>query len=896
MTRLRIFFHRLLGLFLRRKLERELEEEIRSHLEMQIEDNLRQGMNLEDARRAARLKFGGVEQMKEIYRDKGRLGWIESLWQDLRYSARMLVKNPGFTAVAALTLALGIGANTAIFSGINATLFRPLPATWDPERLCYVNLEGGNVTYAEYMVFQTRSHLLEGLAAYDRGGVNVEWHFDGQQQRLLGELVSGNYFQVLGVTAALGRVLMPEDESASAENLVVVSNATWRKYFAANPNIIGKQVLINNRGFTVVGVTAPDFQGPRQPATPAWWIVARKAELPNRLDDQRPDFNLIGRLKLGISPRQAQEELAVIFAEFKQLKPETYKDRYVSVDLVRGFGRPGSERSKVYPVMAIAIVVVGLTLLIACANVASFLLVRARRRSKEIAVRLALGASRWRIVRMLLAESLLLALLGGTAAAMLSFWATDLLGYALSMIVNGLGMDSSPDWNFSPDRRVFGATLLISLLVGVFCGMGPALQASKADLTAAMKDEAGLLSPKFSRLSWRNALVVAQVAGTLVLLAGSGLFLRSAQQALQTDLGFETQNLAFNRISFSSTPHPALQDVQFFHELKRRVAALPEVESVCLAEGSLLDGDGNRNRHKLWVDDTGQLPFGKRELESFVISPNYFATVGIPLMRGRDFAEGDLASSSRVVIINEALARRAFPGQSPLGRQVRLLTGLILEKSEPLEIIGVAKDATQHRLGEEIKPVLYRPLKQNYFDKSYHAVLVIRTRHDPSVILPFVASLAKSLSPDASCSQSTLAANLALQTLSFRIASAFFGLFGALGVLLAAVGLSGMLAYAVAWRTKEIGIRMALGAGHAEVLRMIIGEGLALTLAGIVAGVLLAMVLTRLLSGFLYGISAADPITYLATTLLLVVVALLACYFPAHKASKVDPMTVLRHE
>jgi predicted permease len=336
--------------------------------------------------------------------------------------------------------------------------------------------------------------------------------------------------------------------------------------------------------------------------------------------------------------------------------------------------------------------------------------------------------------------------------------------------------------------------------------------------------------------------------------------------------------------------------VQFFHELKSRVAALPEVESVCLAEGSLLDGDGNRNRHKLRVDDTGQMPFGERELESFVISPNYFATVGIPLMRGRDFADGDLASSSRVVIINEALARRAFPGQSPLGRQVRLLTGLILEKSEPLEIIGVAKDATQHRLGEEIKPVLYRPLKQNYFDKSYDAVLVIRTRHDPSVILPFVASLAKSLSPDASCSQSTLAANLALQTLSFRIASAFFGLFGALGVLLAAVGLSGMLAYAVASRTKEIGIRMALGAGHAEVLRMIIGEGLALTLAGIVAGLLLAVALTRLLSGFLYGISATDPITYLATTLLLVVVALLACYFPAHKASKVDPMTVLRHE
>ncbi|MGH9935553.1 MAG: ABC transporter permease, partial [Blastocatellia bacterium] len=660
--------------------------------------------------------------------------------------------------------------------------------------LCYVNLEGGNVAYAEYVDFQARSRLLEGLAAYDSGtGRTAEWRFDGQYQPLLGDLVSGNYFQVLGVAAALGRVLTPEDESASAENAVVVSDGAWRNHFAADPSIVGKQVLINNQGFTIVGVTAPAFQGPKQPDTPAWWMAARKAELTHRFDDQRQDFNLIGRLKPGINPRQAQAELAVIFDGFKPLKPEAYKDRVVSVEPVRGFRVSSNERGKLYSMMAIAVAVVSLTLLIACANIASFLLARAMNRRKEIAVRLALGASRFRIVRMLLAESLLLALLGGVAAAALSFWATDLLSYALSLIGSrSLRRDFSPDW------QVFGATLLISLLVGVICGLMPALQASKADLTAALKDETGLLSSRFRRLSWRNALVVAQVAGALVLLAGSGLFLRSARQALRFELGFEAQNLAFNQISLGSKRHSAAQAEQFFRDLQSRVAALPLAQSVCLAEGSLLDGQRYLRRHKLSLAGTEQLPFGDRTLESFVISPNYFATIGIPLTSGRDFNESDLRSSSRVVIINESLARRAFPGQNPIGQQVRLLTGLYRENGEPLEIIGVAKDATHHKLGEEIEPILYRPIKRYFGYRSNYTVLFARTRRDPAAILPSIANLIKSLNPEVSFSQYTLAENIARQTLPSRIASAFFGLFGALGLLLAAVGLSGVLAYAVA--------------------------------------------------------------------------------------------------
>jgi putative ABC transport system permease protein len=890
--------------------EAEIVEELSQHLEDRYAESLACGATPAEAYRAALAELcegeslqrelrqveSQVSQEPVVFGANRRINMLGGVWQDLRYGARMLAKTPGFTLLAVITLSLGIGANTAIFSGINAMLFRPMPGTREPEQLCYVNLGRSNVAYADYVDFQTRSRLLEGLAAYDGGTVyKPEWRFGGQYYPLRGEVVSGNYFQVLGGAAALGRLLAPEDEAESAENVVVISHATWRKRFAADPSIIGKQVFINDRGFTIVGVTAPAFQGPNQPITPAWWMAARKAGLTRPFDDQRQDFNLIGRLKPGISPRQAQAELEVIFAGFKQLKPEAYKDSSVSVEPARGFGSQGRE---LFPLMIIAVAVVALTLLIACANIASFLMARALNRRKEIAVRLALGASRWRIVRMLLAESLLLAGLGAAAASVLSLWGVDLLGYALSLIVNSLDRDFSPDLDFSPDRWVFGATLLISSLVGVVCGLAPALQASKPDLTAGLKDEAGLLSFRFKRLSWRNCLVVAQVAGALVLLAGSGLFLRSAQQALRFEPGFEARQLAFSQITPSSKPHPALQDVQFFRELQRRVAALPLAQSVCLAEEALLDGYGYRNRHQLEIAGAERKPFGEREIGSFLIGPNFFATVGIPLTSGRDFAERDLSSASRVVIINETLARRAFPGQNPVGRRLRVLTGLSEGNGEPpeMEIIGVAKDAIHHKLGEAVEPMFYQPLKQSFFDKSYDAALIVRTGRDPSAIFPSVASLAKSVSPESSFSQSTLAENIARQTFASRIASAFFGLFGALGLGLASVGLSGLLAYAVARRTKEIGVRMALGADRAAVFRMIIGEGLALTLTGVAIGLLLALALGSALSSFLYGVSPVDGLTYLAVTLILIVVTLLACYFPARRAAGVDPMTALRQE
>src|SRR5262245_5083967 len=607
---------RLSGSKLEPAREAEIVDELSQHLEDRYAELLARGATPEEASRAAlaelcdgeslqqelRLVESQVSQEPIVLGATRRSNMLGGIWRDLRFGARMHEKTRAFTLFAVLTLALGIGANTAIFSGVNAMLFRPMPATREPGRLCYVKLEGGErgkgrteLAYAEYEDFQARSRSLEGLAAY-MNYREAEWRFDGQSQRLLGEYVSGNYFQVLGVTSALGRALGPEDEAASAGNAVVVSDGVWRHRFAADPGVVGKQVLINDRNFTIVGVTAPAFRGPSQPFTPAWWIAARKEDdKAQRIIYQSPDYSLIGRLKPGISPSQAQAELAVIFAEFKQRKPKAYHDRSISVEAARGFDKSSSERDDSYTIMGAAVAVVGLTLLIACANIARFLLAGARGRRKEIAVRLALGASRWRIMRMLLAESLLLAGAGAVAAAAMSFWATDLLSYAVGLVLEGLRWHPTfRDWDLTPDRQVFGATLLLSLLVAVVCGLAPALQASKPDLTAALKDDAGLLGAGFRRLSWRNALVVAQVAGALVLLAGSVLFLRSARQALRLDLGFEARQLAFTEIELprKKIHPPQLSDAQTYRDLQSRVAALPLAQSVCLADGSLLTGTG----------------------------------------------------------------------------------------------------------------------------------------------------------------------------------------------------------------------------------------------------------------------------------------------------------------
>src|SRR5262245_21144511 len=911
---------RLAGLKLEPAREAEIVEELSQHLEDRYAESLARGATPEEASHAAlaELRDGEfleselrrvenqVSQEPVVLGANRRINMLGGIWQDLRYGARMLAKTPGFTLLAVITLALGIGANTAIFSGVNAIFFKPLPGTREPDRLCHIKLGAGlgRVFYADYIDFRERNSTLAGLAAYTR--LRAKWRFDGQRQELNGELVSGNYFQTLGVTAAVGRMLTPYDDAAGAGNAVVLSDFVWRNHFGADPGVVGKQVVIENQGFTIAGVTQPDFQGARPPGSAAFWITIKNAAalklidgiLEERSERDLRDFYLIGRLKPESNLDQAQAELALIFTQFKQLQPELYRDRSVRVEPApRGIGLSSGNGAALYTPISITIVVVILMLLITCANVASFLLARAMSRCNEIAVRLALGASRWRIIRMLLTESLLLAFLGGVSAVIVTFWVTDLLSYALNFFYKTFKPENETLlWNFSPDWNVFGAGLLISLLAGVICGLAPALQTVKSNLTGGLKGDAFSLTASLRRLSWRNVLVVAQVAGSVALLAGTGLFLRSVQHALQVNPGYESRNFFYSKIRIDRKRYSVDQANEFFRNLQSRVAALPETQSVSMAEEILLDTRRYGGRHTVSVAGAEQKPFGDQKIESFIVSPRFFETVGIPLISGRDFTDQDRLDSGRAIIINETIARRAFPGQNPIGQSLRLFPDMFHPNSEPLEIIGVVKDAKHHNLDEGAEPYLYQPIKHFYGYRSNYMVLFVRTNRDPAATLPTVASMINSIDPEIDFRQSTMAENIYQSTLPSRMASAFIGSFGVLGLILTSVGLSGALVYSVARRTKEIGVRMALGADRANVLRMIIGEGLALTLAGVVIGLLLALALTRAVASYLYGVSAADPLTYLATTLLLTVVALLACYFPARRAAGVDPMTALRQE
>jgi macrolide transport system ATP-binding/permease protein len=888
----------------RRRAAAELEAEIRTHLELETNERIEAGHSPEEAHYAARRVFGNVLIAKENSRAVWGFGLLELLWNDLRYGAKTLQKTPGFTLAAVLTLGLGIGVNTAVYSVINAIFFKPLQGTHKPEQLCRIKLlnqSGGGfewVPYPDYLEIKQTSHTLTGLAAYVNE--NMEMGFKEQlHQTVRGEVVSGNYFQVLGVSAAIGRVLTPEDDTYGAGNALVLGHATWRNLFRSDPEIIGKEIMIGKQGFIIAGVAPANFHGAQPPTDAGYWITITKGSALNlmKMTDIKPDsrgFSLIGRLKPESNLRQLKTEMELVFSQFRQFRPKIYQNRFVGVESGGGFGLSSGDGKAMFILLGVATTVVGIILLIACANVAGLQLTRAMSRRREIAVRLALGASRGHVACLLLTESLLLAMLGGAIAIALSFNTTALLSQSLGMIVPtdpetvGLLLDFSPDW------YVFIATSLISISVGIVCGLVPTLQASKADLIDVTKSEASLQTTRIRKLSWHNVLVVMQTAGSLVLLTAAGLFLRSVQRTMQVDPGFQTHNLLFTKIMVDRGRATPYQEYQLFRELQSRAALLPNVKSVSVGEAPLLERNGGR--HVMITDSTEQKPFGDKKVESFFVTPKFLETAGIQVVAGRDFTEQDLQDSRRVVIINETIARRAFPGQNPIGRHLRLIPDFVSEQDDPVEIIGIAKDVKYHSLWDEPMPFIYRPIIRYTGYRGNYMVMFVRTYHDPAATLLPIAKLIRSIDPEASFTQSTMDQSIRNSLLPAKFASAFFAIFGAMGLILASIGLLGVMGYAVARRTKEIGVRMALGADRNNVLRMVIGDGLALTFTGIGIGLLAAAGLTRVLSGFLYGISHLDLLSYGGTILVLLMAALLACYFPARKASRVDPMTALRQD
>jgi len=820
--------------------------------------------------------------------------WEDEMFQDIRFGLRMMLQRKGFTSAAALCLALGIGANTTLFSLASAVLFRP-PVAAEPERLITVSRGRGlapPLSYPDFTVLRGGNDALTGLAATQH--ITLSFGEGERNELVLGEAVSANYFDVLGVQPAAGRMFLPEEDRAPGANPVaVLSHHLWRNRLGGASDVIGRTVALNGHRFTVIGIAPPGVGQSVIPGAVGVWIPAMMLEqvAPGArgiLQDRRSEqWGAIGRLKPGVTLQQAQASLETINRQIEQADPapvnrESEERGGRSLTLLRpqGLTLPHLRRVATM-VTGLLGAVVGVVLLIACANVANLLLARASVRRKEIAVRLALGASRLRLLRQLLTESFLLALLGAGAGLLLAYW----LNRALTAFIP----PAQPPWTYLLDLRldaqVLSWTLLLTFVTSLLFGLAPALEASKPDLVPALKDEAGADTRRKRRLNLRGGLVVAQVAISLVLLICAGLFARSLQELQAVDPGFRAENGL--TLSFELEPHgyDKTRGEEFMRQLLERVAALPGVQSVSAVNYLPL---GQRN-----VNAVVFAPGREQRVEEpglQIISLNYFGTMGMTLLRGRDFTAADTASAPRVAVINEALAARLFPGEDALGKQLRVPN----REEIAYEVVGIAKDSAYHSLGEAPRAVLYRPFAQEY---SPTMNLVVRAAGDPPPLVAALRREVNSLDPSLPTQDvRTLREQVIAALEPARLGTLAISAFGLLGLFLAAVGIYGVMSYAVARRTHEIGVRMALGARRFDVLKLIVRQGATLAVAGAAIGLLLAFGVTRLLAKLLYGVGSTDPLTFAGVTLFLIAVALLACYLPARRATKVDPLVALRHE
>ena len=830
---------------------------------------------------------------------------MDSVIKDIRYAIRGLLKRPGFTAIAVLTLALGIGANTAIFSVVNATLLRAIPVA-DPDRLVYVfNGPPGSVfSYPDYAALRDQNNVFDGLIAW--GGISASLNSNDQTDLATGAIVTGNFFDVIGVRPQLGRVFSTDDDKVPGGHpVVVISQGLWQRRFAGDPNIIGRQLLLNGHTFTVIGVVPAGFNGLQLgPIHDLYVPMMMQATMrPPRggySGEMNPDLLqtrnnrwlfTVGRLKPGVSAEQAQASLSLIA---KQLA-ETYEvnqGRSVSVSPFSEGDTP-STRRQLSSVAGLLMAVVGIVLLIACANVANLLLARSSARTKEIAVRLAIGATRWRIVRQLLTEGVLLATLGGAAGLLLAWWVTRYL----SAIPPG-ALPLTPQ--FSIDRQVLFFTLGLSLLAGVVFGLAPALRASRPALVPALKDDAAAFFERTRLFGVRNLLVVTQVALSVVLLIAAGLFLRSLRQAQTIDPGFDAEKIVSLPLNINLLRYTKPQGREFYRQVLERVEAIPGVESASVARiaavsgsssvRSLLiegrGGSGNQVRSEGGVASSGDA----ESVRSNVVGPKYFQTMGIGLLQGRDFNSQDIENHPPVVIVNDTFVRRHFPSEDALGK--RLSFGG--PQGPWREIVGVVRTSKYASLGEAPTPVAYLPLAQNH---ETGMTLHVRTKVDPSTVAGAIRNEVQGLERNLPLGNpETMSARVANSLFAARIGAILLAVFGGLALLLASIGLYGVMAFAVARRTRELGIRVALGARPGDVFRLVLRQGMTLVVVGLVIGVGVAAMVTRLLSAFLYGVSTRDTLTFIAIPVLLTLVALLACYVPARRATKVDPLTALRYE
>jgi putative ABC transport system permease protein len=876
------------NLFRKSRKEQELTEEIDAYLEMLIEQKIRDGLEPAEARRAALIELGGKEQVKEKVREVSAGHYLETSWQDLRYAARMLGRNPGFAAVAALTLALGIGANTAIFSVVNAVLLRPLPYR-DPDRLVIVGHHGGNqgtvtvrATPPDFLEWRDQSNVFEQIAAYKSGTADLT--VNGEPERLDAWTVSANLFATLGVAPALGRAFTPEEDTPGGAPAVILSDGLWRRRFGGDPQVIGRSLKVGDQSRTVVGIMPPGFKFLEE--SDLWLPLA--LNVTKELSRQGGTFviGMLARLKPGVTPEAAKADLSVILERNRQAFPRLYLGLQVGVIRL-----DESLIGDVRPALLVMFGAVTFVLLIACANVTNLLLARSAARQKEMAIRAAIGAGRLRLVRQLLTESLLLSLLGGVVGLLVARWGVRLLA---AMSPAGITrIDES-----GVDGRVLGFTCAVAVLTGLIAGAFPALQTSKADVNQTLKAQStgGALWSGHGGVSrGLPALMIAELTLSLVLLVGAGLMIKSFLRLLAVPKGFNPDGvltLAL-RPGLAKYPRDSPQRVAYFQESLARVQSLPGVQSASLT--SFLPLGGPHIRMFLQIEGRAPFEMGKEPIvEANHISPDYFQTMGMRLRAGRPFVAQDGAETQKVVIINETLARRFFPDENPIGR--RLLMGQI-----PQTIVGVAPDAYHLGLDQEVHPEVYFPYLQTpNFVLMNLAVRVASGQNSPTGLSNLTASIRnqmRAIDPNEPVNQVvTMDERLSKSVAGRRFQMLLLGVFAAVGLVIATVGIYGVISYAVSRRTREIGIRMALGAQASDVLRMVVWRGMSLTLIGVAIGLAGALALARVMKSLLFNVSATDPATFVGVALAMVAVALIASYIPARRATKVDPLQALRQE
>ncbi|HZI61652.1 MAG TPA: ABC transporter permease [Pyrinomonadaceae bacterium] len=838
---------------------------------------------------------------------------MENLFKDIRYGFRGLLKRKAFAAVAVLTLALGIGANTAIFTLVNAVLLKKLPVSNPQELVLFSDMTGegtsvedtprsgkwSRFSYASYKYFRDHNDSFQDIAALRSGVTRLSVRQTDAQAnaaaRSSGQLVSGNYFSLLGVQAMRGRVLTPEDDKPGAEPAAVINHRYWEKELNSDPSVVGKRFIINGTSFTIVGVTSPEFFGERVRRPPDFWLplaLQPQVELRNSFLDNTQVYWLMvmGRLKPGVTMAQAQGSVNVQLQQFltDQAGSELTDQRKLriqntNVELVDGSGGISGLRVLYSKPLHMLMAIVGMVLFIACANVGSLLLSRAASRKAEISLRMALGATRLRIVRQLLTESMLLALIGGVCGVLLAQWGVTVL---VNLVASQAPLDTRAD------AGILTFTVGVSVLAGLLFGLVPAIQASRTDLASAMKEKTRTMRG-FGRVSLSAVLVVLQVAISMVLLTGAGLFARSLAKLQSEDVGFDRANMLLVGIDPRLAGYKPIELASLYQQVLERVSTVANVQSVSMATYSPLSG--SQRSSSIVISGSTNDQDSEPVVDDMLIGPNYARTMGIPLLRGREIEIRDTASGPRVAVVNQTFVEKYFKDQNPIGRTFTFDDET--DNGAPLEIVGVIGDVKSADTRKPATPSVFRPILQIQDQSAYTVNIQIRTNGDPAAVTAPVRQMINQIDDKLPIyGVTTMHEQIAERHNQDRLSAQLVSFFGALALILACIGLYGVMAHGVARRTNEIGIRMALGAKGGNIAWMVLRETLVLVAVGLAIGVPAALLSARLIATQLFGLSPTDPLTLIAAAVVLTVVALLAGYVPVRRASRVDPLTALRYE